>query len=112
MKLLMEGIKKLTGTISVEEAQQLLERGGSLIDVRSPQEFAANHAKIAINMPLDTLTQNISQLPKAPLILHCQSGMRSRMAVQQLKRAGIEPVYNLGGLRKALQLSQYIGENA
>jgi rhodanese-related sulfurtransferase len=36
----------------------------TLVDVRSPEEFAAGHIEGALNIPLDELEQHLEQLPK------------------------------------------------
>lgn len=76
----------------------LLESGALLIDVRSPEEFAAGHIPRASNIPLPAIQQEISRLKSKnlPVIAVCRSGARSGMAVRMLRRAGIE-AYNGGG---------------
>lgn len=75
----------------------LLSQGAVLLDVRTPQEYAGGHAENSINIPLDTLSANLSRLKKdSPIITVCKSGIRSRMAVGILKKNGFQQVYNGG----------------
>ena len=72
-----------------------------LIDVRSPGEYAGGHIEGALNLPLDRLAQDIARaVPDraAPLLLYCQSGMRSGMACQLLLQLGYTQVRNGGGV--------------
>jgi phage shock protein E len=73
---------------------------GTVVDVRSPQEFAGEHFPNAINIPLDQVPQKVNEfkeMPK-PIIAYCRSGNRSGMAVSMLKQAGITDAINGGGL--------------
>jgi phage shock protein E len=81
---------------------------GTVVDVRSPQEFAGEHFPNAINVPLEQVPQKVNEfkeLPK-PIIAYCRSGNRSGMAVSMLKQAGITDVINGGGLDDLLQLTK------
>ena len=87
--------------IDQQQAQQYLELGATVIDVRSPHEFAQRHLPGAVNMPLESLKDSLHQLPAGTLLLHCKSGMRSNMAAGLLRKNGYEQVYNLGGFDRA-----------
>ncbi|GAA4421359.1 rhodanese-like domain-containing protein [Acidovorax lacteus] len=84
----------------------------TVVDVRSPGEFAAGHIDGAINLPLDRLAQDAAQwLPhkQAPLVLCCLSGARSGLGVQLLRQQGYENVVNGGGVGSvAMQLGRPI----
>lgn len=72
----------------------------TIVDVRTPQEFAENHFPKAINIPLDQVAQRINEfkeMPK-PIIAYCRSGNRSGIAVSILKQNGIPDAVNGGGL--------------
>ena len=84
--------------------KELIEKG-TVVDVRSPQEFAGEHFPGAINIPLDHVPQKVNdfkEMPK-PIIAYCRSGNRSGMAVTMLKQAGITDAVNGGGLDDLLQ---------
>ncbi|WP_350288448.1 HesA/MoeB/ThiF family protein [uncultured Croceitalea sp.] len=56
-----------------------------LIDVRNPEEFDANHLDGAVNIPLSELTNAIDKIDfDKDVYLLCQSGKRSRIALNQL----------------------------
>lgn len=69
-----------------------------LIDIREPQQH--QHANIGgINLPLNTILQsNELDVPKnATIILYCQKGNNSKMAVSILKNKGYNLVFSLLG---------------
>jgi rhodanese-related sulfurtransferase len=100
-----EGVARMIGTwnrpLDPQHAQQLLQEGATVIDVRTPQEFAQQHLPGALNMPLESLGDNLQELPQGVLLLHCKSGMRSNMATGLLRKRGYDSVYNLGGIDRA-----------
>lgn len=78
-----------------------------VIDVRSPQEFAAGHVSGAVNLPLNEFAQKIAALAAdkdAPIILYCASGARSGMAVNFLQQSGYTAVSN--GINASLVAGQ------
>jgi phage shock protein E len=78
---------------SDEQVKVLLDRGATVLDVRSPGEFAASHHPSARNIPVDELGLRLSDLDKdKPVIVYCASGMRSRRATGILRAAGFEAV--------------------
>ncbi|RKH71582.1 rhodanese-like domain-containing protein [Corallococcus aberystwythensis] len=80
------------------EAHQRVEAGATLVDVRTPEEFAAGHLPGAVNIPVDELPQRLAELgsPEKPLVLYCRSGARSSRAELLLKERGFQDVFNLG----------------
>lgn len=82
-------------------AVQLINREKAVvIDVCDPAEFAAGHVGGARNIPLADLEAKLAGAVKnksLPLILVCQSGMRSGRAVPIAKKLGFENVQSLGG---------------
>ncbi len=81
-----------------DEAHRLVEAGALLVDVRTPQEFAARHLPGAVNIPVDELPQRLGELgaPEQPVVIYCGSGKRSSRAEQLLKEQGFQQVVNLG----------------
>jgi len=80
-----------------QQLQELRARGALVLDVRSPGEFAAGHAKGARNIPLPVLKARLGELdPGKPVLTCCASGMRSASARSILLRAGFKEVHNVG----------------
>ena len=76
-----------------------LPRDGSvtLLDVRTPAEYAAGHIEGFVNIPLDELRRHLDRLDIAkPLYVHCLSGLRSYLACRILAGNGFT-CYNLTG---------------
>ena len=94
-----------TKTVQDVEAPTLkmwLERGEALlIDVREPQEYAAEHIPDARLLPLSTFDPaRVPQEAGKKVVLHCVMGMRSAQAGQKLLDAGFMTIYNFrGGLQ-------------
>lgn len=76
-----------------------LPRDGSvfLLDVRTRSEAARGMIDGAVNIPLDTLRDNLERLPKdRPIYVNCHSGQRSYLACRILAANGFD-CYNLAG---------------
>jgi phage shock protein E len=60
---------------------------GTIVDVRSPEEFRGGHVVGSINIPLQELQNRKEEIEnlEMPLVLCCASGNRSGMAEQMLK---------------------------
>jgi rhodanese-related sulfurtransferase len=90
----------------VIEANELLDRqkkedsGLVVLDVRTPQEFAAGHVPGAINIPHDQLANRLGELPASrdkPVVVYCRSGRRSALAEDVLRQGGFSNVKHLKG---------------
>jgi rhodanese-related sulfurtransferase len=85
--------------VSTLQATQLLNKGKvQVVDVRTPEEFAAGHLRSAKNMPLKELAGRLGELDKAyPVLVVCTSGVQSAKGAAQLNGAGFADVYSLEG---------------
>lgn len=81
----------------MEVAKIIKEKLGTIVDVRSYDEFMGGHVAGSINIPLNEIPQRVEELRtlKAPLVLCCASGNRSGQAQLFLTEHGIE-CYNGG----------------
>lgn len=69
----------------------------TLLDVRTPAEFARGHIDGAINIPLDSLRRGTARLDAdKPVYVNCHSGLRSYLACRLLTQRGFD-CYNLSG---------------
>jgi len=93
--------------VSSLQATQMLNQGKILLlDVREDTEFAKGHMRDAKNIPLKQLAERISELDRfkgKPVIVVCESGVRSSKASGQLKSAGFDDVHILEGGMAAWQ---------
>lgn len=90
--------------IAPDAAYRLLqEQPGviTVIDVRTPDEFASGHLDGAVDIDLEGggFSAAIAGLPKdAAYLVYCHSGRRSALAAQAMSDAGFTNVYDLGGI--------------
>lgn len=68
------------------------------IDVRTKKEYETHHKKYFKNIPLDQLIMKIDTLDRErEIVVICQSGIRSRRAVQILKKYKFSKIYTIQG---------------
>ena len=105
MKTLKEMIAEARQAVP-EEAPADLERrlkSGeplTVIDVRDPDEYRDGHIEAATNISrgfLEFRVATVATDPAAPVVLYCQSGLRSVLAAKALQELGYQNVINLGG---------------
>lgn len=90
---------------SAIEPKELAERIAAgtaplILDVRTPEEFAAGHLPGARNVPHDALAGRLGELGIAPddeIVVHCHSGGRAAKAEDVLRDAGYTNVRDLAG---------------
>jgi len=104
--MILDLLKSLLGfnenfkTIAPAELKTQLEQKAPLmvIDVRAKNEFKTGHIAKAKSMPLPNLKQHTAKLAKnKPIVCVCRSGQRSRLACNQLMKAGFTDVTNMSG---------------
>ncbi len=78
--------------------QKFKENGAIIVDVRTADEFKGGHILGSKNYPLASLYTKIGDLKKTnkPIIVCCQTGMRSSQAASILQKNDLE-VINGGG---------------
>lgn len=76
--------------------------GDTVIDVRSPEEYAYCHISGAVNVPIDTLPNGAEGLPAGAIIATCGSGGRAGRAAHLLDLAG-RTAFSIAGGTKAWQ---------
>ncbi|MCB0402992.1 MAG: rhodanese-like domain-containing protein [Flavobacteriales bacterium] len=71
----------------------------TIVDVRTPGEYAMGCVEGSINIPLDQVPHKLEEFKsmKKPLVLCCASGGRSGQATHFLATNGVEDVFNGGG---------------
>lgn len=77
-----------------------------IVDVRRETEYANEHVKEAINIPLDQLTDPGSMAnldDHHNIYIHCASGYRSVIAASMIKRQGIHNIRNVVGGIEAIK---------
>ena len=80
--------------------QALVEKGYTIIDVRTPEEYAEGHIQGALNINVksESFVTEIENLSKSDtLLVYCRSGRRSLYAAQVMVSFGFQKIYDLEG---------------
>ncbi len=88
--------------LTADELKQWLESelDFQLVDVREPYEYDRFNIE-GENIPLSELSENLHLLsPSKPIVVHCQSGARSKKAIQLIQES--RPGANLYNLKNGL----------
>ncbi|MER3428084.1 MAG: MBL fold metallo-hydrolase [Pyrinomonas sp.] len=85
--------------LSADRAQQLIEKGEvHVLDVRREDERARGQIAGSLHLPLGELIKGEAELPTdKPLLVHCQTGTRSALAVGLLSARGMDHLIDLEG---------------
>ena len=92
------------GESNSSEDAVVLQSDAIIIDVRTPEEFAAGHLEGAVLIDIKdaSFDSKIAALdPDAAYIVYCRSGNRSAQAVERMRGAGIDDITDLGSLENA-----------
>jgi rhodanese-related sulfurtransferase len=87
-------------SISPEQAQELIQEGARIIDVRTTGEFESVHIPGSYNVPLDLLSEHRRELTESVddhVVLVCASGNRAKQAEDALREEGLDSVTVLEG---------------
>jgi len=88
--------------ITADEAEKLLAGtdGHVAVDVREKEEFREGHVPGALSLPRGFLEMQVETKVAdhdTPLVVYCQSGVRSMLAARQLKAMGYSSVCSMAG---------------
>lgn len=98
---------KTIETKSVQEIEGNKE-GLTIIDVRKPGEFEAEHVEGATHYALDFINDHLNELDKnTPYHVHCAGGYRSVIAISILMRQGYDKLVNITEGYKGFQGSSF-----
>ena len=85
--------------VDLQQARELVARGGRWLDVRLPSEYDGYHLENALNVPLYFIRLKVRTLdPKTPYIAVCDTGRRSSAAAFLLSERGFESYCLQGGM--------------
>lgn len=69
-----------------------------VLDVRTPEEFAAGHVPGAVNIPHEQVAARAADVPKdKDVVIYCRSGRRSALAAEALAAKGYTRLGHLDG---------------
>jgi rhodanese-related sulfurtransferase len=81
-------------------ASKIEDTAITVVDVRTPSEFASGHIARAINVDFEAadFQANISKLDQSKTYaVYCHSGRRSGLATALMAKLGFKHIYNLDG---------------
>ena len=91
--------------VTPDEVEKLLKERKDVVvlDVRTPDEFAAGHLAGAQNVDFfdKDFEKNAGAFAGKSVVVHCASGRRSAQAVELLKRKTFPEIFHLNGGFKA-----------
>lgn len=102
--------QEMTGEIPITELENTaLAEGAVLLDVRTPEEYAAGHLEGAVNMDIlsagfETQLQTLDK--DATVYVYCKKGGRSARAAALMDSIGFATVINLTGGYDAYQAAK------
>jgi rhodanese-related sulfurtransferase len=78
-----------------------------VLDVRTPDEYAAGYVPGAVNIPHDQLASRLADVPKdREVVIYCRSGRRAEIAGQVLAEHGYTKLEHLQGDMQGWQAGQ------
>ena len=89
--------------ISPQELKNKLNSNAEvlLVDIREDWEREAYNIG-GVHIPMGDLMARLTEIPKdKEVILYCEKGIRSTIAIQRLEGLGFKSLYNLNGGMKA-----------
>lgn len=93
--------------VDYKEAQDYIDKGADLIDVRGPDEYQRHHLQRSINVPIFSLRMYLKTLNRQhPIIVVCDNGRASENAAFILLRNKFNALILKGGLA-ALTAEQF-----
>lgn len=85
--------------VEPDELDDVLDMGWTLIDVRTPAEHAKGSIPHSINLPLDSLREDIPSVGDGPFVVYCEVGQRGHTATALLHELGMKARNLDGGYR-------------
>lgn len=97
------GCQSGPANLNADEFENMLSKDATvqLVDVRTPEEYAAGHLRGAVNIDwyaddfLETAKAKLT--PEHPVLVYCRSGKRSAAAAAKLEGIGFKTYNLLGG---------------
>ena len=89
----------------MNEIQDLIKSGATIVDVRSREEFEQGHVTSSVNIPLNEVVARIDEFKsiEQPFLVCCLSGGRSEQATEYLQSMDIKCL-NVGGWQQVKSL--------
>lgn len=98
--LLADDVTPTSAVAGPDVVRDRLVAGATVIDVRTPEEYAAGHVEGAVPADLEggAFDGVVADLPReASYVVYCATGRRASVAVERMLDAGFRDVVNGGG---------------
>ncbi len=103
----MSFLSNLFGSNNDANLKAIINNGAFLVDVREPGEYASGSVKGAVNIPLGSVSSQLSTFKnKNNIIVFCKSGGRSSQAKAILEANNITNVVNGGAWQNIAPLAK------
>lgn len=90
--------------VSINELETAIASGEFVLDVREDWEFQAGHVPNAKHIPLNSIPDRLTEIPKdQPVWVICQAGGRSMTAANYLSAQGFDVASVAGGTGSWIQ---------
>ena len=86
--------------VDTDGAQQMIDEGAVVLDVREPWEFATGVIPGAVLVPRGDVPERIHALvpdPATPIVVYCAGGVRSAYAAKTLEEMGYTGAVSMAG---------------
>jgi hydroxyacylglutathione hydrolase len=91
---LMRSVKQM----NADEVAEQVSNGATVVDVRRQDEWEEGHIGGAVHIPLAALSHRLDEIPlDAPVVVHCQGGVRGAIAASIVQQTGRSGVANFTG---------------
>lgn len=88
---------KHMGLVEFYNLHKTLGPNDVILDVRRPDEYASEHIKGALNIPVDQVAMKAQELKKYDNIyIHCKRGGRAKTAFEVLSAEGLNNLVCIG----------------
>jgi rhodanese-related sulfurtransferase len=81
------------------DVDSLVAAGWTLVDVRTAEEHANGAIPGSVNVPIDSLRDELDELGTGPLVVYCEVGQRGHTATALMQELGIRARNLDGGYR-------------
>lgn len=90
--------------------KEALKRGGTIIDIRTANEFDQGKIQGSINIPIDRININLQRIKqmRKPIIICSNFDSENEKAIGFLKASGIKEVYNGGSWTRVLRIARSV----
>lgn len=87
-------------SVTYSEIDDIIARGGFVVDARTTLEHDLHHIEGSVNIPMADIRHHLEKLPEdktTPIYVYCNVGHTAYLAIQSLRSFGYTKLYSLAG---------------